>query len=284
MDPARHVATIESGAVRFVTPAREASIVWRAWGAGPPLVLLHGASGSWTHWIRNVLPLAERFRVYVPDMPGFGDSETPPLPHTAEGLAVLVAEAVDSVLPPPQPIDLAGFSFGGIIGGIVAARLGPRVRTLVLLGAGGFGLPRAPMPPLVRVTAEMTPSDIARAHRENLHVLMLADRDRIDELAIHLQLENLSRSRFKSGGIPESDALVKVLPAITARLAGIWGAHDAFVGGDVSARRRVLATRQPDVDFRVVQAGHWVTYEAAHAVNAALLDMLGDRYAEAAGR
>ncbi|HXA97799.1 MAG TPA: alpha/beta hydrolase, partial [Candidatus Dormibacteraeota bacterium] len=52
------VARIDSLATRTVAPVGDGSMVWRSWGAGPPLVLLHGASGSWTHWIRNVLPLA----------------------------------------------------------------------------------------------------------------------------------------------------------------------------------------------------------------------------------
>src|SRR5713226_9454882 len=122
-EPEAFVSRIESLATRSVALAGDGSIVWRSWGAGPPLILLHGASGSWTHWIRNVLPLAARFRVFVPDMPGYGDSDAPPEPHTADGLADLVAAALDVMLPSPAEVDLAGFSFGGIIGGLVAARL-----------------------------------------------------------------------------------------------------------------------------------------------------------------
>jgi pimeloyl-ACP methyl ester carboxylesterase len=29
-------------------------VVWRSWGSGPPLLLLHGLHGSWMHWVRNV--------------------------------------------------------------------------------------------------------------------------------------------------------------------------------------------------------------------------------------
>src|ERR1700738_1120477 len=124
------VSRTESLGTRAIIPCEAGAMVWRIWGEGPPLVLLHGASGSWTHWIRNVLPLAERFRVLVPDMPGFGDSDSIPEPHTAPGLADLVTAGLDSVAPPAGQIDLAGFSLGGIIAGLVAARLGPRVRTL----------------------------------------------------------------------------------------------------------------------------------------------------------
>ena len=108
-DPAAEEQRIESLATRTVTRGASGAMVWRAWGAGPPLVLLHGASGSWTHWVRNVLPLAERFRVLAPDMPGYGESDAPPEPHTADRLADLVTAGIDQILPAPATFDLAGF-------------------------------------------------------------------------------------------------------------------------------------------------------------------------------
>lgn len=274
-EPAVYVARIESLAARAVTPARAGSMVWRSWGEGPPLLLLHGASGSWTHWIRNVLPLAARFRVLVPDMPGFGDSDAPPEPHTADGLAALVAGALDVMVPAPTPLDLAGFSFGGIIGGLVAARLGPRVRRLVLLGSGGLGLPLGPLRPLIRLEAGMDPAEIRSAHRENLRRLMLGRPESADDLAVFLQVENLRRTRFKSGTIPQSDVLRRALPEICARIAGIWGERDAFSGARIDECRRVLASTQGALDLRVIEgAGHWVPYEAAEQVTAALFDLL----------
>ena len=99
-------------------------MAWRVWGEDRRLVLLHGASGSWTHWIRNILPLATCFRVFAPDMPGFGDSDLPPEPHTADGLAAEIASGLDVLVPPSLEFDIAGFSFGGIIARLRAARLG----------------------------------------------------------------------------------------------------------------------------------------------------------------
>lgn len=245
-------------------------MVWRSWGHGPPLVLLHGASGSWTHWIRNVLPLARERRVLAADMPGYGDSDAPPEPHTADGLADLVAAGIDAVLPSPAEFDIAGFSFGGIIGGLVAVRLGRRVRNLVLLGAGGLGVPPAPIPPLLRLAPGMTEADERRVHRENLKIVMIGDPDAVDDLAVSLQINNIRRARFKSGTIPVSDVLRQALPKIPARIAGIWGSRDAF--GGIDERRAVLAAVQPDLPFRVIDgAGHWTPYEAAAEVNAALL-------------
>jgi pimeloyl-ACP methyl ester carboxylesterase len=269
------VSRIESRAIRAVTRAGGGAMVWRSWGEGPPLVLLHGASGSWTHWIRNVLPLAARFRVLAPDMPGFGDSAAPPEPHTADGLADLVAAGLDVMLPPPAELDLAGFSFGGIIGGLAAARLGSRIRRLVLLGAGGLGLGAPPPQTLLRIESRMSPEEIRHVHRENLRSLMLGSPESADDLAVALQMENLQRARFKSGTIPQSDVLRRALPAIRARIAGIWGERDAFTGARLADCGRVLASAQGDLDLRVIEgAGHWVTYEAAEQVNAALLELL----------
>ena len=270
------VSRIESPGTRVVIPCEAGAMVWRLWGEGPPLVLLHGASGSWTHWIRNVLPLAARFRVLVPDMPGYGDSDAPREPHTADGLADLVASGVDALLPPTSPpLDLAGFSFGGIIAGLVAARLTLRVRTLVLLGTGGLALGPTPTRPLLRIRPGMALDEIRHVYRENLRTLMIASADKIDDLAVFLQSENLRRTRFRSGGIPESDTLLKTLPAIRARITSIWGRRDAFTGPHLEECRRILASEQRDPDFRVIEgAGHWTTYEAADQVNAILIDML----------
>ena len=276
--PAAQVSRIGALATRRLTPCGAGSMVWRAWGEGRPLVLLHGASGSWTHWIRNVLPVAARHRVLVPDMPGFGDSDMPPEPHTADMLADVIASGLELVVPPPEPLDMAGFSFGSIIAGLVATRLGGRLGRLILLGAGGLGLGAMATPRLSQLTPGMSPAEVERVHRENLGALMIAEPRHADDLAVFLQMENIRRARFKSGTIPISDFLLKALPSIRARISGIWAERDAFMGPraeHLEPCRRILAAAQPGLDFRVIAgAGHWAIYEAAGPVNAALLDML----------
>jgi pimeloyl-ACP methyl ester carboxylesterase len=250
-------------------------MVWREWGTGRPLLLLHGGSGSWTHWIHNVLPLAAHRRVLAPDMPGFGESDAPPEPHTAEAVAALVAAGLEAVVPADQGLDIAGFSFGGIIAALVAARLGARVGVLALLGPGGFGLTTPPMRPLHRVRGDMAAKEIRRAHRENLGILMLADPMRVDDLAVDLQMDNVRRARFKVGAIPESDVLLRALPHIRARLTALWGERDAFAGDQIEACRRLLASIHREADVRVIGgAGHWIGYEAADEVNRALVAVL----------
>src|SRR5260370_12944342 len=106
---------------RIERPCGAGSMVWHCWGGGPPLVLLHGGYGSWSHWIRNVLPLSRWFRVIAPDLPGLGDSATPPEPWTAEGLAQIIVAGLDKIGPRSDELPLAGLSFGRVVCGHVWA-------------------------------------------------------------------------------------------------------------------------------------------------------------------
>jgi pimeloyl-ACP methyl ester carboxylesterase len=112
-------------------------------------------------------------------------------------------------------------------------------------------------------------------HRHNLAALMLADPERADALALHVQSENARRARARAGDIPAGDALLRALPRLRApRLLGLWGERDVWAQ-PVHAREEVLRRLRPDVDFRTIPgAGHWTPYEAPGAVVAALLDLL----------
>jgi pimeloyl-ACP methyl ester carboxylesterase len=269
------VEGIAAQADRRETPCGEGAMVWRSWGSGPPLVLLHGGYGSWMHWIRNVLPLSRQFTVIAPDLPGLGESATPPEPWTAEGLAAIIVEGLDSVLARSSSREaphLAGFSFGGVIGGSVAARLGERLRGFTVVGSNGLGLERSPTP-LQRVPPGAAEAEEFATHRYNLNQLMIADPDTIDELALYLQKTNHARARMRSRRFSRSGALVEALPRITARLDGIWGERDATAYPHVDERSRILRGVQPGARFAVVPgAGHWVQYEAADRFNALIAE------------
>src|SRR3977135_356109 len=142
-----HVAAVAAKAQRAETPCGDGTLVWHVWGEGPPLVLLHGGYGSWMHWVRNVVPLSRRFTVIACDMPGLGESATPPEPWAAEGLGAIVATGLDILLPKGVAPHLAGFSFGGVIGGSVAAQLGDRLRGFTVGGSHGPGPHTSPAPP-----------------------------------------------------------------------------------------------------------------------------------------
>ncbi len=111
-------------------------------GAGPDFVIFHGGFGSWRHWIGNIEVLAERFRVLAFDLPGYGDSVGVPEATTPQQYIDWVSDEIAAAAPNGR--HLAGFSFGGALAARVAARLGPRIKRLSLLGPGGFDFPRRP--------------------------------------------------------------------------------------------------------------------------------------------
>jgi len=269
------VEGVAAEAQRIETPCGDSVMVWRVWGSGPPLVLFHGGYGSWTHWIRNVLVLARGFTVIAPDLPGLGESATPPEPHTAEGLAAILVEGLEIVLPRDTAPHIAGFSFGGVLGGHVAAQLGDRLRALTIVGSNGLGLVRQPTV-LQRVPADASEAEALAAHRHNLGTLMIADSAKIDELAVYIQSQNAPRGRVRSRRFSRADTLARALPMVKARLDGIWGERDATAYPHLDERARVLRSFQPGARFEVIAgAGHWVQYEAADRFNAVLAEIAG---------
>ena len=262
-------------AAELRSPCGAGDMVWRAWGAGPPLVLLHGGYGSWTHWLKNIPALAARYRVLAPDLPGLGDSAMPPDPVTPESLAAIIDRGLGVVLPPGERFHLVGFSFGAMLGSFVAAQRGDALRSMTLVGSASMGLRRAPMREMQPPRRHMSAVDIARLQRANLGILMFADPARIDDLAVRLQVENVARARLKSRRFAPLDLLGPVLPPITVPLGGIWGERDVTAYPWVEDRRDLLRRVQPSAFFAVIPgAGHWVMYEAADAFTRVLLDRL----------
>jgi 2-hydroxy-6-oxonona-2,4-dienedioate hydrolase len=273
--PAAQVERLAAASRRIETPCGDGVMVWRSWGEGEPLVLFHGGFGSWTHWFRNIPVLSRRYRLIVASLPGLGESDDAPLPHTPEGIAAIAAAGVARILAPGERFHLAGFSFGGLIGGHVAASFGESCRSLTLVGAGGLGLKRSAMRKLLSWRHIEAEEGRLAVHRENLAILMLADPAKIDDLAVHLQAENAARGRVNSPTIAMTDTLTRRLPLVRGRLAGIWGERDAAAMEDLPARARLLRGIQPSAPFVVIaDAGHWVQYEAAEAFNEILLELL----------
>lgn len=75
-------------------------IAYTVMGQGPPLVLFHSinAAASSFEWRLNARALAEHFRVYVPDLLGYGLSDRPSLRYRANIFVELVRDFVRDVV------------------------------------------------------------------------------------------------------------------------------------------------------------------------------------------
>ncbi|MDE2571660.1 MAG: alpha/beta hydrolase [bacterium] len=262
-DPITVVEGIDASAMHQSTPCGDGSMIWRVWGSGTPLLLLHGGHGSWTHWIRVIPQLSQRFRVIAPDLPGLGESAMPPEPYSGESLGAIVASGLDEIVGRASAFSVVGFSFGGIVGGHLAALREERVRSLVLVGSGGLGLPRGQALGLRNWRTLRDPEQRLAAHRHNLGILMIHDAAKVDELALYLQSENTRRARLKSRPIAFTDTLRRALTLTGVPLAGIWGECDATVGSRMAEYEALLRSLRPSLEFRIIEgAGHWVPYES----------------------
>lgn len=99
-----------------------------SYGAGPPVVLVHGWGLHGGIFAPLIAPLAQRYRVLVPDLPGFGFSRGEPVPSSLDEIVDRVRDAVDS------PAVWLGWSLGGLVTMAAAARTG-LVSRLILVSA-----------------------------------------------------------------------------------------------------------------------------------------------------
>ena len=274
--PAAAIERIESASRRLTTPCGGGKMVWRCWGEGPVVVLLHGGYGSWRHWIRTIPALAGYRTVLVPDLPGLGDSDDFP-GEVPLGVADVVAAGLEQVVPDGQPFDLVGFSFGALVGGHVAASLGAALRSLTLVAPGALGLARRTVT-LLRWKPDMPQEQSRDIHRTNLLRLMNAHPHSVDELALLIHAHNMERARVSSRAAGKTDSLAQALRRNSPkRLNAVWGALDAVAGPYLAEREAFVRALRPDAGFHVIpDAGHWVAYEAPEQFNLLLGRLLAD--------
>ena len=226
-------------------------IYYQVGGVGPPVMLVHGLSGSSRWWARNVSVLAAHFRVYVVDLIGFGGSRGRQrfvLDEAADYLVKLLDEVgVDRV-------GLVGHSMGGFIAASLAADYSDRVDRLVLVDAAA--LPLGPR----RGRA----IGLARAVRR---------------LPISF-LPILATDALRAGPVTIVRAAQELLTTdISAKLARVqaptlvvWGERDALIPLEVGER---LAAAVPDGRLEIVErAGHNPMWDQPAAFNRLVVEFL----------
>lgn len=252
---------------------------WREWGGhdgGLPLVALHGGHGSWLHWLRNIDAFSAQCRVLLPDMPGFGESGdfsfAPRDPARLDLLVEALCQGICDLVGTDAPFHLAGFSFGGLIAGLVARRM-PQIRSLVLLGSAGHGFRRASDVSL-RNWRDFEGQERAEVLRENLEAFMLAGS--ADETACWIHAYSCERTRFYSKSHSRNALLADALMDVEVPVLMLWGERD-MTAEPVKAAEYLVQGRAEREWMVIPGAGHWVQYEAADTVNVLLAYWLSQR-------
>lgn len=105
-------------------------------GEGPPLVFVHGLSGSWPNWLEQLPVFAHGHRVIAVDLPGFGRSPMPAERITISGYARTLDSLLDQLR--VDAATVVGNSMGGFVSAELAINFPQRVERLVLVSAAGL--------------------------------------------------------------------------------------------------------------------------------------------------
>jgi pimeloyl-ACP methyl ester carboxylesterase len=105
-------------------------------GEGHPMVLLHADGDNRHDWWWILESLATRYRLYAPDLPGFGGTASPP-DCSPEFFERFVGEFIDTLR--LGACIVVGSSLGGLVALRLALHSPHRVSALCLVGSAGLG-------------------------------------------------------------------------------------------------------------------------------------------------
>ena len=271
------VAALDARSTKHYTPCGTGHMVWRRWGSGTPVVLIHGGGGAWSHWIRNIDVLARKHTVWAADTPGLGESDLPD-PVSMDHICEIVQQGAN-ILIPGGSVDVIGFSLGGPIATSLAASLGPRLRNLVLAASRYVSGFKRVYPDLVSWRKLQDPIERLAGHRRNLELMMIAHPENIDALAVYIQSVNTPRGRVYGKRINPGHKLLECLQHVRpqGRVTGICGRDDQAARSIMDQQEAALHAVQPNGRLHIVEhTGHWVQYEAAERFNELMLAALAE--------
>jgi len=218
------------------------------------VMLLHGAGADKNSWCRFLKHLPSNGRVIVPDLPGHGESvQNSDLSYTIGQQARYMRELLDAL--EIDTLHLVGHSMGAAIAMRLAHAQPDRVRSLILIDAGG---------------AESTPSELRREFdRTGVHPMMgiqtLEDYKALIKWGMNkppyipgvllsvLANEKISRRDIEEKiirDVAEDLDQADILPHIPQKALILWGSADRVVHPDDAEllRSRIALSRKVILD------------------------------------
>ncbi|HXF61160.1 MAG TPA: alpha/beta hydrolase [Caldilineaceae bacterium] len=239
-------------------------------GVGEPLLLLHGIPGSAESWLMVGMRLANRFRVIIPDLLGFGASEAAPAASYMEDQARAVRQLLAHLR--ITELYLGGHDFGGPVA-LTLLRLFPELsaRGLILSATNLFTDTRLPLSLRIARTPGLSSLFFWGMAGNRLGLRLLynnAARNKEDipwrRFRRHLTRSGIAQTRYifqrsLSNLRANYQELEGMLPHLTCPSLVIWGDEDPFLAVDVGERLRATL---PDAILKVYAfTGHFVPEE-----------------------
>jgi pimeloyl-ACP methyl ester carboxylesterase len=264
-------------------------------GSGPPVVFIHGLSGSWQNWLEQLPVFARDRRVIAFDLPGFGASQMPREKITIRGYGRFVDALLDEL--GVSSAAVVGNSMGGFIGIELAIRFPQRIERLVLVSAAGLSIEYlrneralavlgAIENRLAAYSGWLASRSDALARRPGARRMIFGIvAHRPDRLPGPLVAEQV-RGSGKPGFLPALDALTDYpirdrLGEIACPTLIVWGAEDKLVPArDADEFARLIPNSR-----KVVwpETGHVAMLERPEAFNALVQAFLAEEPGERVG-
>jgi len=228
---------------------------------GPPVVLVHGLGGQAEDW-RNLAPFlrAAGYRVYTPDLFGYGRSERPAnFSYSVPDEATAVVAFMDAM--GLKQVDLGGWSMGGWIVQKIAAGHPDRIRKLMLFDSAG--LYEKP----TWNTALFTPTSAVEL--DELDTLLMPHAPQVPQFIAH-DILRISRGhawvihRALDSMLSGRDATDSLLPQLKMSVLIVWGEFDHITPLDQGRKMHQLV---PQSQLEVVQGcGHLAPVQCADRI------------------
>lgn len=267
-------------AKRLAVPPRNGSasveLAFEDHGNGLPVVLIHGFPLNRTMWVGQWQALARDFRVIVPDLRGFGDSQVVPGVATMEAMADDVMGLLE-VLGVEQRIVLGGLSMGGYVALAFARKYRERLKGLILCDTRAKADSEQAKENRRRVAERVLregPGFIAdemiprlcceKTFRTRPDVI-----EKLRSMIVTAPPEGVAAASLGMAERPDSTALLSQLPCPVLVLVGQFDAISP------PEEMEAIAKEIPDAQFTVIpDAGHMAPMEQPELVSEAIRNWL----------
>jgi pimeloyl-ACP methyl ester carboxylesterase len=257
----------------------DAAIHVTEWGAGAPVLLLHGNPDSGIMWEGIAKRLARHHRCIAPDLPGFGHSEVPThFQPSLDGMAQFLEQFLEAAAV-ERPVDLVAHDFGGPFAFAWAARHPDAVRRMVVINTLFFSdyrwhfwarVWRTPILgelSMLAVNRPMFARELRRGSKAisddhiDRTIALMTPRMKKEVLRLYRAADPANFKPWEEGLL----ALIRAKPTLV-----IWGDKDPYVSSRFAERfnaRKVV---------HLAHTGHWAPVEAPAECADAMLQFFSE--------
>lgn len=236
-------------------------LFFRHYGAGQPLIILHGLLGMSDNWVTIAKRLAEKYSVYIPDLRNHGQS-----PHSIDFSYELMVDDLLEFIENNHIQDpvIAGHSMGGKVAMLFAVNHPDLLKALIVVDISpvaydnhdfNFGIVSAMMSvDLIAVNSREEVSEVLQRSIPNevtrLFVMKNLHRKAAHQFEWRINLNAISENLPKMVGSIESDKIYSK-PTLFIR-----GSESDYID---ETQFPVIKKMFPDSEITTIEgSGHWV--------------------------